>query len=60
MKTRDIPFTYTAFFKDFKDIVRNHGVLNLWRGNIMNVAKVFPYAAVVKIEIFRILLVLIF
>ena len=47
-QTRDTPFTYRAFFKDFADIVRNHGVLNLWRGNIMNVAKVFPYAAVVR------------
>lgn len=60
MQTRSTPFTYKAFVSDFMEIVRTHGVLNLWRGNLMNVVKVFPYAAIVVRVLIRILHVSIF
>ena len=40
-------------------IVREHGILNLWRGNLMNIARIFPYSAIVLIPSRRILLSLI-
>ncbi len=46
-KTSNRVFTYRLFFSDFKHIVKTHGILNLWRGNLLNVARVFPHAAIV-------------
>lgn len=28
-------------------IVSKNGILNLWRGNLMNIARIFPYSAIV-------------
>ena len=47
-------FTYRHFTADFLHIINRHGLRNLWRGNLMNVARVFPHAAVVGISTFRI------
>lgn len=52
-KTSHRKFTYQLFFSDASTIVSKHGLRNLWRGNIMNVARVFPHAAIVKLNIFR-------
>ena len=46
-QTRSKIFTYNHFFRDFNYIVKTHGVLNLWRGNTMNILKIFPHAAIV-------------
>ena len=46
-KTSNRKFTYELFRSDLVTIVKNHGFINLWRGNIMNVARVFPTAAIV-------------
>ena len=46
-KTSNRVFTYQLFFSDFRHIVKTHGVLNLWRGNLLNVARIFPHAAIV-------------
>ncbi len=47
-KTSNRVFTYQLFISDFKHIVKTHGVLNLWRGNLLNVARIFPHAAIVQ------------
>ena len=54
-KTSNRKFTYELFRADLKTIVKTHGVFNLWRGNIMNVARVFPTAAIVHRSECRIL-----
>ena len=41
---------------DFLHVVNKHGVWNLWRGNLLNVVRIFPHAAIVILELFRILL----
>lgn len=46
-KTSNRKFTYDLFRSDLVTIVKNHGITNLWRGNIMNIARVFPTAAIV-------------
>lgn len=52
-KTSHRQFTYRQFFSDFKHIANKHGVLNLWRGNLMNIARVFPNSAVVALSTLR-------
>lgn len=52
-QTRSKVFTYKLFFTDFMYIIEKHGILNLWRGNTMNILKVFPHAAIVIIKLFR-------
>ena len=47
-KTRNRKFTYRLYLDDLRSIVRRHGVRNLWRGNLMNVARIFPHAAIVQ------------
>lgn len=47
-KTSNRAFTYQLFYSDFLHIVRKHGILNLWRGNLLNVARIFPHAAIVS------------
>lgn len=46
-QTRSKIFTYSRFFRDFNYIVKTHGAINLWRGNSMNIIKIFPHAAIV-------------
>lgn len=46
-KTSNRKFTYGLFLSDSRLIVKQHGIFNLWRGNLMNVARVFPNAALV-------------
>ena len=46
-ETRNRRFTYRLYLSDLKSIVQKHGVLNLWRGNLLNVARIFPHAAIV-------------
>jgi len=46
-KTSNRKFTYQLFFADFKHVVQTHGVFNLWRGNLLNIARIFPHAAIV-------------
>lgn len=46
-QTSNRKFTYRMFLSDSLHIINKHGILNLWRGNIMNIARVFPHAAVV-------------
>ena len=52
-KTSNRKFTYQLFIADFKHIVTNHGILNLWRGNLLNIARIFPHAAIVFIKIIK-------
>lgn len=52
-QTSNRKFTYRMFLSDSLHIVNKHGVLNLWRGNMMNIARVFPHAAVVKLSTLR-------
>lgn len=52
-KTSNRKFTYRLFITDFLHVVNRHGVLNLWRGNTLNVARIFPHAAIVKLEVYR-------
>ena len=40
-------FTYKTAWLEAKDIVTNTGVLRLWRGNLFNILRAFPYAAIV-------------
>ena len=47
IKTRSKKFTYRMFFSDFAYVVRKNGFLNLSRGNLMNVLRVFHHAAIV-------------
>ena len=47
-KTSNRKFTYKLFRADAATIVKTHGFFNLWRGNLMNVARVFPTAAIVR------------
>lgn len=53
-KTSNRKFTYRLFVTDFLHVVNKHGVFNLWRGNLLNVARIFPHAAIVKLEVCRI------
>ena len=46
-ETRNRKFTYRLYLADLTSIVQKHGILNLWRGNLMNVARIFPHAAIV-------------
>jgi hypothetical protein len=48
IQTRSIEFTYKSAFKDLVYIVKTHGILNLWRGNLMNLLRVCPHAAIVR------------
>jgi len=59
-KTSNRKFTYRLFVTDFLHVVQKHGVFNLWRGNLLNVARIFPHAAIVKLELYRISQFLIF
>ena len=59
-KTSNRKFSYRLFMTDFLHVVNKHGVLNLWRGNLLNVAKIFPHAAIVNLIIYRISPFLIF
>ncbi|MCB0368599.1 MAG: MC/SLC25 family protein [Bdellovibrionales bacterium] len=47
-QTSNRKFTYHHFFSDYVTIVKKHGMKNLWRGNTVNVARVFPNAAIVS------------
>jgi hypothetical protein len=47
IKTSGRHFTYRQFADDFKCIAKTHGVRNLWRGNSMNICRMFPYSAIV-------------
>jgi hypothetical protein len=47
IKTRSVEFRYLSALRDLMFIVRTHGVLNLWRGNLMSVLRIFPHAAIV-------------
>jgi len=42
-------FSYAGAFKKAVDIVRTEGFFfGLWRGNLINCARIFPYAAIVS------------
>lgn len=41
-------FTYKEAWFEAKDIVNKTGFLRLWRGNLFNILRAFPYAAIVK------------
>lgn len=56
MQTSNRDFNYRSYISDFKYIVKKNGVLNLWRGNLMNIARIFPYSAIVTDLSSRILL----
>ena len=49
MQTSNRQFSYNLYIKDFIYIVKNHGFFNLWRGNLMSVARIFIYSAIVKL-----------
>lgn len=53
-QTSNRKFTYGLFISDLKHIVTRHGITNLWRGNLMNIARVFPNAAIVMSSTSRI------
>lgn len=53
-KTSNRKFSYQLFYTDFLHIIKAHGISNLWRGNLMNVARIFPHAAIVQIKKLRI------
>ena len=53
-KTSNRKFTYQLFKHDFLTIVNKHGILNLWRGNLLNIGRVFPTAAIVLTSTLRI------
>ena len=59
-QTSNRVFSYRLFVDDFAYIVRKHGFRNLWRGNLMNIYRMFPHAAIVHITILRTLPLLIF
>lgn len=40
-------FTFKNGLKEANNIVKKTGFLMLWRGNLLNVIRVFPYAALV-------------
>lgn len=44
-KTRSKTFNYKSAYRDLVQIISQHGVANLWRGNLMNVFRIFPQAA---------------
>lgn len=52
-KTSNRKFTYRLFITDFLHIVNRHGILNLWRGNLLSISRVFPHAAIVQQRLFR-------
>ena len=52
-QTSNRKFTYRMFLSDSLHIINKHGILNLWRGNLMNIARVFPHAAVVHLSTLR-------
>lgn len=41
-------FTYREGWLEAKDIVKTTGVARLWRGNLFNILRAFPYAAIVS------------
>lgn len=53
-KTSSRKFSYQQFYSDFLHIIKVHGFSNLWRGNLMNVARIFPHAAIVRLNQHRI------
>lgn len=44
-QTRSKTFSYRSAYIDLHEIISQHGLLNLWRGNLMNVLRIFPQAA---------------
>ena len=40
-------FTYREAWIETKDIVNKTGFFRLWRGNLFNIIRAFPYAAIV-------------
>lgn len=40
-------FTFAECWKEAGSIVRETGVRKLWRGNLMNCVRIFPYSSIV-------------
>ena len=45
--TSNKKFSYVEAATIFMQIIKTEGVLGLWRGNVLNMMRVFPYTAIV-------------
>lgn len=42
-----IEFSYNNFFNELIHIYKKNGITNLFRGNILNCIRIFPYSSIV-------------
>lgn len=49
IQTRSDVFQYRKALRDLSFILKTHGFTNLWRGNLMNILRIFPHAAIVPV-----------